>query len=150
MFRYKMHVDKRVMTLACCLRTSTLPAGVRSLIAVKAMLVRKLEIQEEQARPLCGVSTFAMKRRAKRLGVCHRCMRVNPKFYFTTRCDSKTCHFRSIGNKERFVKFGLGKNGLDADDQGHFELTKTGKVSELSKHIEAEVERIRREMNVAI
>ncbi|CDF66419.1 putative nucleic acid binding protein [apricot vein clearing associated virus] len=136
-----MHLDKHVLVLGVCLKRLGLPTGPMSFVLYKAMLVRKLEIQEEQAKPLCGVSTFAIKRRAKRLGVCYRCMRVNPKFYFTTRCDNLTCHFRSFGLKERYVRFGLGKNGVELRDSGHFELTKTGKVSETSRFIEIEVSR---------
>lgn len=38
-----------------------------------------------------GKSSYARKRRARSVGRCHRCFRVYPPFYFTTRCDNKTC-----------------------------------------------------------
>lgn len=38
-----------------------------------------------------GKSTYARRRRAKEIGRCHRCFRVFPGFYYTTRCDNKTC-----------------------------------------------------------
>nr|QIJ97083.1 Nucleic acid binding protein [papaya mottle-associated virus] len=39
-----------------------------------------------------GKSNYAKRRRAKLIGRCHRCYRVKPGFYFTTRCDGKTCY----------------------------------------------------------
>ncbi|QOL02535.1 nucleic acid binding protein [Rose virus B] len=38
-----------------------------------------------------GRSTFAKKRRAKKLGRCFRCYRVNPGFYYTKKCDGVSC-----------------------------------------------------------
>lgn len=38
-----------------------------------------------------GASTYARARRAKSIGRCPRCYRCSPGFYFTTKCDSKTC-----------------------------------------------------------
>ncbi|QYF50252.1 MAG: nucleic acid binding protein [Xinjiang sediment betaflexivirus 1] len=38
-----------------------------------------------------GCSSYAKKRRANKIGRCVRCYRVVPKFYFTKRCDQKTC-----------------------------------------------------------
>ncbi|CAA46227.2 putative nucleic acid binding protein [Poplar mosaic virus (ATCC PV257)] len=38
-----------------------------------------------------GLSNYAKRRRARRLGRCVRCFRVNPGFYFTKRCDGITC-----------------------------------------------------------
>lgn len=39
-----------------------------------------------------GRSTYAKRRRAKLIGRCHRCYRVVPGFYFTTRCNGSTCY----------------------------------------------------------
>nr|BAA11124.1 nucleic acid binding protein [Garlic latent virus] len=38
-----------------------------------------------------GASTHAQARRAKSIGRCPRCYRCLPGFYFTKKCDSKTC-----------------------------------------------------------
>lgn len=38
-----------------------------------------------------GESKYARRRRAKSIARCPRCARVSPGFYFTTRCDGKTC-----------------------------------------------------------
>nr|WBK28944.1 nucleic acid binding protein [Cowpea mild mottle virus] len=47
-----------------------------------------------RAGPSClgsGRSSYARRRRAKAIGRCHRCYRVNPKFYFTKRCNGFDC-----------------------------------------------------------
>lgn len=41
--------------------------------------------------PGLGKSSYARRRRAAKVGRCHRCYRVTPGFYYTTRCDGKTC-----------------------------------------------------------
>jgi Viral nucleic acid binding len=51
------------------------PSDVHAVIMRKARVVRKIEIREAQAEPLCGRSTFAKRRRAKRLGACKQCGR---------------------------------------------------------------------------
>nr|DAR35196.1 MAG TPA: putative nucleic acid binding protein [Bacteriophage sp.] len=38
-----------------------------------------------------GASNYARARRAKSIGRCPRCFRCSPGFYFTKRCDTKTC-----------------------------------------------------------
>ena len=53
----------------------TFPSDVHTVIMRKARLVRKDEIREQQAKPLCGRSTYAKRRRAKRLGACKQCGR---------------------------------------------------------------------------
>ena len=54
----------------------TFPTDVHTMIMRKARPIRKKEICEQQAKPLCGRSTFAKRRRAKRLGACKKCGRV--------------------------------------------------------------------------
>ena len=49
---------------------------VHAVIMRKPRLVRKNEIREEQAKPLYGRSTFAKRRRAKRLGAYKQCGKV--------------------------------------------------------------------------
>nr|WBW48286.1 cysteine-rich protein [Chrysanthemum virus R]WBW48292.1 cysteine-rich protein [Chrysanthemum virus R] len=41
--------------------------------------------------PGLGKSSYARRRRAAAVGRCPRCYRVTPGFYYTTRCDGKTC-----------------------------------------------------------
>ncbi|ADQ54112.1 nucleic acid binding protein [Cowpea mild mottle virus] len=55
-----------------------------------------------------GSSSYARRRRAKLIGRCHRCYRVSPGFYFTTRCDGLSC-VPGISYKqwvESFIRFG--------------------------------------------
>jgi Viral nucleic acid binding len=54
----------------------TVPSDVHAMIMRKARDVRKIEIRENQAQPLCGRSTFAKRRRSKRLGACYQCGRI--------------------------------------------------------------------------
>lgn len=56
-----------------------------------------------------GRSSYARKRRAKSIGRCPRCYRVNPKFYFTSRCNGVTCVPGLSHNQlvEAFIKFGI-------------------------------------------
>nr|URX65514.1 nucleic acid binding protein [Cowpea mild mottle virus] len=56
-----------------------------------------------------GKSSYAKKRRAATIGRCHRCYRVNPKFYFTKKCDGVKC-VPGINHKlwvEEFIKNGI-------------------------------------------
>ena len=53
----------------------TFPTDVHIMIMRKARLIRKNEIIDEQKKPLCGRSTFAKRRRAKKLGACQQCGR---------------------------------------------------------------------------
>ncbi|MBW3988246.1 hypothetical protein HHB67_11245, partial [Neisseria meningitidis] len=97
-----LHVDKHVVTLILCLRKASnisFPEELVHIIGVKAILVRMTEIQDLQCSVLAGVSTFARKRRAKRLGVCHRCFRDKPGYYFTKRCNGYDCVPSQLGEK---------------------------------------------------
>lgn len=38
-----------------------------------------------------GASKYAVARRASSVGRCSRCFRCVPGFYFTKKCDQKTC-----------------------------------------------------------
>lgn len=41
--------------------------------------------------PGFGKSSYARRRRAAKVGRCHRCYRVTPGFYYTSRCDGVNC-----------------------------------------------------------
>ncbi|QBJ27543.1 nucleic acid binding protein [Birch carlavirus] len=56
-----------------------------------------------------GKSTYAKRRRAKKIGRCYRCFRVDPKFYYTTRCDGVSCVPGIKSNYEVQCYIRLGK-----------------------------------------
>nr|QFX74037.1 cysteine rich protein [Pepper virus A] len=59
-----------------------------------------------------GKSSYARKRRARSIRRCHRCFRVRPGFYFTTRCDGVSCK-PGISYPiwvELFIRFGIPKS----------------------------------------
>nr|WIW41317.1 putative nucleic acid binding protein [Cowpea mild mottle virus] len=65
-----------------------------------------------------GRSSYARKRRAKIIGRCHLCYRVNPKFYFTKRCNGVDCkpglNYRSwVGV---FIRYGVYSKGSNCGD----------------------------------
>jgi hypothetical protein len=70
-------LDKKLLLLLRVLHRM-LPEGIRYTIMCKAILVRKTEIRETQPEPLAGTSSYARKRRARRLKVCHLCGKNHP------------------------------------------------------------------------
>jgi hypothetical protein len=86
-----------------------IPEDIRWLIEAKVRLSGESSNSFISYMPGTGKSTFAKKRRAKRLKVCHRCARWT--------CNA-TC--RSLGmvsvnreDKIQFIKDGLSKGSLD-------------------------------------
>lgn len=86
-----------------------IPADVRWLIEAKVRLSGEFANGFISYMPGLGKSSFAKKRRAKRMGVCHKCGRET--------CN-KRCH--SLGwvsvnreDKIKFIKDGLSKESLD-------------------------------------
>ncbi|KAL3610710.1 hypothetical protein D5086_001730 [Populus alba] len=86
-----------------------IPEDIRWLIEAKVRLSGESSNSFISHMPGTGKSTFAKKRRAKRLKVCHRCARWT--------CNA-TC--RSLGmvsvnreDKIQFIKDGLSKGSLD-------------------------------------
>nr|UGL76519.1 cysteine-rich protein [Chrysanthemum virus R] len=59
--------------------------------------------------PGLGKSSYARRRRAAKVGRCHRCYRVTPGFYYTTRCNGKTCVPGLSSNEkiETYVRTGV-------------------------------------------
>jgi len=97
-------MDVHLGTLRALCETLLFPHGVYD-IGIAIMIMNK------RGPWVCnkGRSSYARKRRAKAIGRCHRCYRVNPKFYFTTRCNGRTCvpplsHNTSV---EIFIKEGV-------------------------------------------
>lgn len=62
-----------------------------------ARLIIKLSDKDRQQ----GKSSFAKRRRAKALGRCHRCYRVAPGFYHTTRCNGIDCT-DTFGTRDKY------------------------------------------------
>jgi len=56
-----------------------------------------------------GRSTYSKRRRAAKIGRCYRCFRVNPKFYYTTRCNGHNCRPGIKTNFEVQCYIKLGK-----------------------------------------
>jgi hypothetical protein len=86
-----------------------IPEDIRWLIKAKVRLSGESSNSFISYMPGTGKSTFAKKRRAKRLKVCHRCARWT--------CNAKC---RSLGmvsvnreDKIQFIKDGLSKGSLD-------------------------------------
>ena len=138
-----MHLDSRLLTFALVIYR-VLPVGVRSEVVQKATLVRKAEIQEEQAAPFCVVSTFAKRRRAKRLRVCHRCLRMNPKLHAKVKCDRIRYKLPITYDplKLKWIKGGQSKVTLD--EIGHSEPETHQLVRDyfLRKFIRSEIDRV--------
>nr|ACZ71186.1 11 kDa putative nucleic acid binding protein [Cowpea mild mottle virus]AGZ15236.1 putative nucleic acid binding protein [Cowpea mild mottle virus]QTG11376.1 nucleic acid binding protein [Cowpea mild mottle virus]QTG11377.1 nucleic acid binding protein [Cowpea mild mottle virus]QTG11378.1 nucleic acid binding protein [Cowpea mild mottle virus] len=65
-----------------------------------------------------GRSSYARKRRAKIIGRCHLCYRVNPKFYFTKRCNGVDCKpgLNYPSWVEDFIRYGVYTKGSNCGD----------------------------------
>jgi len=86
-----------------------IPEDIRWLIKVKVRLSGESSNSFISHMPGTGKSTFAMKRHAKRLKVCHRCARLT--------CKSTYCSLGMVSinheDKIQFIKDGLSKGSLD-------------------------------------
>ena len=85
------------------------PEDVRWIIEAKVRLAG--EIHESFVRSMSGMgrSSYSKKRRAKRMGVCHKCAR----WTCDKRCRSKGMISVNREDKIRFIKDGLSKESLD-------------------------------------
>ena len=72
-----------------------------------------ISLKAGPARLGTGRSSYARKRRAKMIGRCHLCYRVNPKFYFTKRCNGVNCKpgLNHPGWVEDFIRYGVYSKG---------------------------------------
>jgi len=86
-----------------------IPEDIRWLIKAKVRLSGKSSNTFISYMPGTGKSTFAKKRRAKRLKVYHRCARWT--------CNAKCCSSGMVSinreDKIQFIKDGLSKESLD-------------------------------------
>ena len=86
-----------------------IPEDIRLLIEAKVRLSAESSNSFISHRPGTGKSTFAKKRRAKRLKVCHRCAR------WTCNATCRSLGMVSINREDKiqFIKDGLSKGSLD-------------------------------------
>lgn len=86
-----------------------LPEDVRWVIEAKVRLVGEFDDSFVTNMPGMGRSTYAKKRRAKRMRVCYKCAR----WTCDTRCRSKGMVSINREDKIQFIKDGLSKESLD-------------------------------------
>jgi hypothetical protein len=86
-----------------------IPADVRWLIEAKVRLSGEFANGFISYMPGLGKSSFAKKRRAKRMGVCHKCGRET----CNKRCRSLGWVSVNREDKIKFIKDGLSKESLD-------------------------------------
>ena len=86
-----------------------LPEDVRWMIEAKVRLSGELHNLSDKRMPGMGRSSYSKKRRAKRMGVCHRCARWNCNKH----CRSKGMVSVNREDKIKFIKDGLSKESLD-------------------------------------
>ncbi|UXX34108.1 cysteine-rich protein [Pseudostellaria heterophylla carlavirus 2] len=81
-----MKIRKRRLEkiLSIVFRTKTRSPSHVSFIDVISVIISKMGVEP-------GNSKYARERRAKSIARCPRCYRVKPGFYFTKKCDGKTC-----------------------------------------------------------
>ena len=86
-----------------------LPEDVRWIIEAKVRLAGEFQESFVKNMPGMGRSSYAKKRRAKRIGVCYRCAR----WTCNTRCKNPGMVSRNREDKIQFIKDGLSKESLD-------------------------------------
>ena len=109
-----------------------IPSDIRWLIEAKVRLAGEFSGQFVSYMPGFGKSTFAKKRRAKRLGSkCHNCVRLSCRLEV---CKSLGMVSDSREDKIKFVKDGMSKESLD-DILRSFETHRSG-------HVQYEIHRL--------
>ena len=86
-----------------------IPEDIRWLIEAKVRLSGESSNSFISYMPGTCKSTFAKKRRAKRLKVCHRCV----KWTYNATCHFLGMIFENCEDKIQFIKDGLSKGSLD-------------------------------------
>jgi len=88
---------------------SGLPRDLQELIEVRVRLAGELPSSFVRHLPGMGKSSYAKKRRAKRMQVCHKCARWN----CDTRCKNPGMVSINREDKIKCIKDGLSKESLD-------------------------------------
>mgnify|MGYP000866703019 FL=1 len=91
------------------LMLGNIPVDLRWLIEAKVRLSGEFENDFVSHMPGLGRSSYAKRRRAKRLQVCHKCARWN----CNRSCRSLGFVSRNREDKIQFIKDGLSKESLD-------------------------------------
>lgn len=86
-----------------------LPGDIRWIIEAKVRLAGEFNKSFVKRLPGMGRSSYSKKRRAKRMGVCHKCARWN----CDKRCRGKGMVSINREDKIQFIKDGLSKESLD-------------------------------------
>ena len=86
-----------------------IPADIRWLIEVKVRLRGEFSDALVSYMPGLGKSSYAKKRRAKRLRVCYKCAR----WTCNTKCKSIGMTSINRDDKINFIKDGMSKESLD-------------------------------------
>ncbi len=108
-----MNILKKIYQVRCerlrALMHKGIPEDVRWLIEAKVRLAGEIPEAFVSHMPGIGRSSYAKKRRAKRLRVCHKCGR----WTCNTKCRSLGMISDNREDKIRFIKNGLSKDSLD-------------------------------------
>ena len=91
------------------LMNNGIPADIRWLIEAKVRYAGESSNSFTSHMPGTSRSSYAKKRRAKRLGVCHKCAR----WTCDTRCRNIGMASINREDKIQFIKDGLSKESLD-------------------------------------
>ncbi|KAL6518079.1 hypothetical protein OROMI_033780 [Orobanche minor] len=100
-----------------------IPEDIRWLIEAQVRLSGEF-LNSFKYMPSTGRSTFAKKRRAKKLGVCYKCAR----WTCDTRCKSLGFVSKNREDKIAFIKDGLSKESMDHDIQQILDTHPSGYV----------------------
>ena len=100
-----------------------IPEDIRWIIEAKVRVAGESSNSFVSHMPGMGKSSFAKKRRAKRLKVCHKCAR------WTCNTHCRNIGFASINREDKiqFIKDGLSKESLD-DSRLTLETHPSGEV----------------------
>ena len=88
---------------------NNIPIEIRWLIEAKVRLIGEFSDSFNIHMPGLGRSSYAKKRRAKRMGVCYKCTRI----HCNTRCRSLGIVSVNREDKLKFIKDGPSKESLD-------------------------------------
>ena len=86
-----------------------LPENIRWLIEAKVRIAGEFQDSYNRFMPRMGRNSYSKKRRAKRIGVCHKCTR----WTCDTRCRNIGMASINREDKIQFLKDGLSKESLD-------------------------------------
>jgi hypothetical protein len=125
-----MHLDRHLFLLLRAMH-GILPLDIRMLIMDKALLVRDSDVQAMGSRPLEGRSSFARKRRAKRMHCCHLCAKV----HVDGPCGRSWSSTNAQDDRLKWIRHGKCKTGVTPFEASFGALT-------VRKHVKGEIRRL--------